>query len=522
MNLRRIILPALLVLLAAIPVALAPRDGGLDAATRRVIIFTPHNEQIRYEFSRGFAAWHKRTYGEAAEVVWNTPGGTSEIRRILEANAEAALRESRPIGGNADLCFGGGSYEYGQLKREITIDVNGEKRKGYILERPGFDAAWLTETYGENSVGGDPIYDRDGYWFGAALSGFGIVYNRDILQRLGLSEPTQWADLADARLNGAVTMVNPAQSGSVTTALEAIIQRLGWERGWQIIHRMAANARSVASSAPKVPLDVSSGDSAAGPSIDFYGRYQAQAVLDAGGGNRLGYIDPKGQTVIDPDPIAMLSNAPNRETAERFIRFALSDEGQALWQFKAKIRADGELGPQKFELRRMPVRRAFIAAFDAQFIDHVDPFTLASKVEDPDKNARAFIAPLFSALCADRRDELARAWDEIRLHPAYPRDRTLVTAADVEDPTLKSMLQAFDAMPMIDGPDGSKHDLGSRKDRGEIRDGWLKGKWKDAGLWPDDASSADQLRQRLGEFYHEAYARIGAMGRGERTAKVDD
>lgn len=141
-------------------------------------------------------------------------------------------------------------------------------------------------------------------------------------------------------------MVNPAQSGSVTTALEAIIQRLGWERGWQIIHRMAANARSVASSAPKVPLDVSSGDSAAGPSIDFYGRYQAQAVLDAGGGNRLGYIDPKGQTVIDPDPIAMLSNAPNRETAERFIRFALSDEGQALWQFKAKIRADGELGPQ--------------------------------------------------------------------------------------------------------------------------------------------------------------------------------
>jgi Mrp family chromosome partitioning ATPase len=165
---------------------------------------------------------------------------------------------------------------------------------------------------------------------------------------------------------------------------------------------------------------------------------------------------------------------------------------------------------------------SYLAAFDAQFIDHIDPFTLASKVEDPDKNARAFIAPLFSALCADRRDELARAWDAIRLHPAYPRDRTLVTAADVDDPTLKSMLQAFDAMPMIDGPDGSKHDLGSRKDRGEIRDGWLKGKWKDARLWPDDASSADQLRQRLGEFYHDSYARIGAMGRGERTAKVDD
>ena len=82
-------------------------------------------------------------------------------------------------------------------------------------------------------------------------------------------------------------LVNPAQSGSVKTALEAIIQRLGWERGWQIIRRMSANARSVASSAPKVPLDVSAGDSAAGPCIDFYGRYQSQAIRDAGDPDRL-------------------------------------------------------------------------------------------------------------------------------------------------------------------------------------------------------------------------------------------
>lgn len=510
MKLGSIILPSLLVLLAAIPVVLAPRDGDLGGSTRHAIVYTPHNEQIRYEFGRGFAAWHQRTYHESAEIIWNTPGGTSEIRRILEANAEAALRDGRAIGGNADLCFGGGSYEYGQLKRELSIEINGEKRTGRILERAALEPAFLEETYGENLVGGEPIYDPDGYWFGVALSGFGIVFNRDLLERLGVDEPTEWADLADARLNGAITLVNPAQSGSVTTALEAIIQRLGWERGWQIIHRMAANARSVASSAPKVPLDVSAGDSAAGPSIDFYGRYQAQAVLDAGGGARLGYIDPQGQTVIDPDPIALLNNAPNREIAERFIRFALSDEGQALWQFKAAVREDGLLGPHRFELRRMPVRRAFLAAHDAEFIDHVDPFTLASKVENPDRNARAFIAPLFSALCADRRDELARAWDAIRLHPSYPHDRALVTAGDVSDPTLKAMLEQFDAMPLIAGPESSSHDLATREGRAAIRDGWLKGKWSEANLWPLGASAADELRRSMGAFYSEQYARIAA------------
>jgi len=514
--------PAALVALAALPLIFGEGRARVAADADRVIIYTPHNEQIRSEFGRGFADWHQRTYGKPAKVVWNTPGGTSEIRRVLEANAEASLREGRPIGGNADLLFGGGSYEYGQLKREVVVGQGESKRAGRILEKPSFDAAWLKETYGENAVGDNTLYDPDGYWYGAALSGFGIVYNRDLLARIGLDEPTEWANLADARLAGAVTLVNPAQSGSVKTALEAIIQRLGWERGWQIIRRMSANARSVASSAPKVPLDVSAGDSAAGPCIDFYGRYQAQAIRDAGDPDRLGYVDPIGQTVIDPDPIALLANAPNRETAERFIRFALSDEGQALWQFRAKKRASGELGPHEFELRRMPVCRSFIAKYRADFIDDVDPFTLASAVKNPDKNARAFIAPFFSAICADRRDELALAWRAIREHPAYPQAAdgrgVLVTAADVSDPTLKAMLEEFDRMPMVKGPDGVEHDLATREGRTAVADGYLarQPKWRDTGLWPDGASPTDELRRRLGAFSTAQYARVGELASGVR------
>ena len=160
--------------------------------------------------------------------MWNTPGGTSEIRRVLDANAAAALREGRPIGGNADLVFGGGSYEYGQLKREIVVGSGDARRSGRILAKPDLDPEWLAQTYGRNSIGDNTLYDPDGYWYGVALSGFGIVYNRDRLADLGLDEPTEWSELADARLAAGVTLVNPAQSGSVKTALEAIIQRLGW------------------------------------------------------------------------------------------------------------------------------------------------------------------------------------------------------------------------------------------------------------------------------------------------------
>jgi iron(III) transport system substrate-binding protein len=512
MRFGRFILPALLVVLAALPVVLARRDAAPEGDAPRVIVYTPHNEQIRSEFGRAFADWHERTRGRRAEVVWNTPGGTSEIRKLLEANAEAALRDDRPIGGNADLVFGGGSYEYGQLKREISIGDGDARRTGRILEPIGFADDDLARTYGENLVGDQPLFDPERYWFGTALSGFGIVYNRDFLERLGVPEPRRWEDLADARLAGAVTLVNPAQSGSVTTALEAIIQRLGWERGWQIIRRMSANARSVASSAPKVPLDVSAGDSAAGPCIDFYGRYQAQAIADAGDPGRLGYVDPKGETVIDPDPIALLSNAPNRETAIAFVEFVLSDEGQALWQFAAEERPDGAPGPREFELRRMPVRRDFIARERARFLDDVDPFELASAVENPDRNARSFIAPLFSALCADRRDELAAAWRAIRTHPAYPEGKALVTASDVEDAGLRAMLEAFDAMPPVDAPGGATESLGSREGRAAVRAGWLKGGWKDDGLWPEGAAPADELRRRMGAFFGAQYERIAGAG----------
>ncbi len=508
MSFRRIALLALLVLLPALPVVLAMGRGAAGDSQRQVIVYTPHNEQIRFEFGRAFAEWHQRKFGESVKVVWNTPGGAGDIRRILQANAEAALRDGRPIGGNADIVFGGGSWEFAQLKREIAIEVGGERRVGRIIESPGFDPAWLEQVYGENAIGGDRLYDPEGYWFGTALSAFGIVYNRDMLLRLGLNEPAQWEDLANARYHGAITMVNPAQSASITTALEAILERVGWERGWQIIRRMSANARGVASSAPKVSLDVASGDSAAGPTIDFYGRFQAQAIVAAGGGDRIGYVDPKGETVVDADPVALLAGAPDRQTAVRFIEFTLSDEGQALWQFRAQKRGAGELGPHAFELRRMPILRSFIAAHSADFVDQVDPFTLATAVPDPDRNARALVAPVFSALCADRRDELARAWSIIRTHPAYPSNRALVTAKDVEDAELKALLEAFDAMPLIDGPSGASHDLATREGRAAVREGWLRGGWKDAGLWPAGASGAEELRLRLGIFFSGQYARI--------------
>jgi iron(III) transport system substrate-binding protein len=524
MHWSRLILASILAILIGVPVLIAPpRQVAPSGDASTLVIFTPHHESIRQEFKRAFEAWHLRTYGTSATLAWATPGGTSEIRKMLEAAYIGALRRGAEPGGQADLLFGGGSYEFTQLSRTLEASIGDAKSTTTVLAPLVLDEATLAEAYGGRTLIGDtPLYDPKGMWYGAALSGFGIVYNRDLLSELGVPEPTRWADLCDARLVGWVALVNPAQSGSVTTAYEAILQRRGWTEGWRILRRMAANARTFSASAPKAPTDVSLGEAAAGICIDFYGRYQSQAMIDAGdlradGKPRVGYIDPPGETVIDPDPVAMLRGAPNPELAERFIRFVLSVEGQALWNFEARVHrdeADGalsdDLGPERYELRRMPIRPSLYADHFDRLIDRVDPYTVATAVERPNRYFRSFLPPTFVAMAIENRSLIREAWLAIIGHPAYPKGTGvgIVTAEDVNDPTLKAMLEAFDAMPLIPGPDGESIALGDEANLERLRDGWLRGGWKDAGLWPPDAARTEVMRATMTRFFREQYERV--------------
>jgi hypothetical protein len=523
-------------------------------ASRQLVIVTPHNEQIRYEFEYAFEDWHQQEYGELVDVVWSVPGGTSEIRRMLLAQWAAALEQGRQPGGDADLVFGGGSYEHQRLKSGATkrlarLDTEevvawlsgvgvadppaamerGEAAAGIvhatiqqtsdgvwtidasagISDVPPMDLDNLPEVYGRTEVAGTRLWDADGRWFGTALSSFGLIANIDELNARGLSIPEHWADLADPRLESAVSMVNPAQSGSVTTAFETILQRLGWTPGWRILRRAAANARTFSASSLRGPTDVAAGDAAMGVCIDFFGRYQQQALTEHGAGGRIVYVDPPGETTLDPDPISMLANPPDPELAARFIEFTLSDNGQALWQFAPKQRAEGELGPRRYALRRLPARQWMYDRYFEQFLDQVDPFENAATPEHPDRAMRAFIAPLMQAMAMDERSTLQNAWRAIITHPAYPAEYGgIVSAGDVTDPELVAMLTAFDAMPEVEQPDGSILTLDTPEGRAAIKAGWLRGGWAGQGYWDPRSDPSSAFRRTAGIFFRGKFAEV--------------
>ena len=523
MNLLRIALALALVVLIGIPVLVRPPQADADPNARRVIIITPHNEQICHEFKVGFERWHLDRYGEPAQVEYVFPGGTSEIRRMLMAQFTARLEAGGTPGGDADLLFGGGSYEHGKIKEGVTVEIDGTPQTVSISVPVQMDPAVLASIYGKVKIGDTTLYDKDdddedaddGYWFGTALSAFGLVYNRDVLTRLGVDEPTGWDSMGDPRLDGWVVLVNPAQSGSVATAFQAVLEQRGWIEGWQVLRRAAANSRYFAARSLKVPTDVSQGNAAMGVCIDFLGRFEAQATQERDGRKiaRVGYVDPPGETVVDPDPISMLRNAPHPEMAARFIEFCLSEPGQALWQFRRDDESDDDLGPRDFELRRMPIRRSMYADHGRRFIDQADPFAVARPAPHRDRNVRAFIAPLFAAMAMDNHESLREAWRAITTHPAYPKDDPgLVTASDVTDPDLRAMLEAFDAMPTIDGPDDQQFELHDVTHLGAVKAGWLRGGFKDAGLWPAEADPTELARRRWSAFYRTQYDRVRRGG----------
>ncbi|MBL8761712.1 MAG: extracellular solute-binding protein [Phycisphaerae bacterium] len=520
-----------------VPLAMRPSASASRApADQTLVVITPHVPQIRAEFAAAFDRWHQRKFGSSVAIDYRTPGGTSEIIRFLQsvysAQAARTLDEVRtqspsllaeptlsiddrftPGSMDADIVFGGGSFDHGRLKdpanvavwikpwptgattdvqlgplpkgadparlaaaaqltlplsldgKTITvrvpmaaiqdgpgvvgalrpdapspakIDLSRVEREVQVsMSAPaGLDPAHLQKLIGENVIGAQTICDPDQYWIGVAFSSFGVVYNRDWLRKLNLPEPTSFDDMGRPEFVGLVALADPRLSGSITTSMDAILSAYGWEKGWRVLRSMCANTRYYTAASSKPPIDVSQGEAAIGLAIDFYGRGQAQSILRPGqdaGESRIGYVDPPGVVYIDADPISVLRGAPHPELAKKFIEFCLSDEGQALWQFHAKGDpraaanpkgdAGDPMGPEHYELRRMPVRRDFYRDFASYFVDQIDPFAAATS--NKPAGWRSAIGPILGACAVDTADEQRAAWRAIiaaENDPSFPRD----------------------------------------------------------------------------------------------------
>ena len=487
-----------ILLLAAIVVALPfalrrPKAvGAWKEGDPVLVVISPHIASIREEFERGFSEWHLARHGVPVRIDWRNIGGTTEIMRYLQGELDASFRawwaqtghDTPPDSPEAraallatddpaafttmiDIFFGGGTYDHGKAERSgITVRPWPEGAEPPEVIR---DAAGR-ETFPE-ARGGEQW--RDGVYYSAVLSAFGICHNPDRLRDLGIeSPPVQWRDLADPRYFGQIGVTDPTKSGSIAKAFEMIVHsemhrvvreagfsredvlrmekliseggsgdpeggsgdpeggsgdpspvlsryqaavERGWKAGIDLLRVIGANARYFTDGASKVALDVSSGDAAAGITIDFYARVQADVTRDpATGRERMLYVTPEGGSSVSGDPISLLRGAPHRELAERFIEYVLGPDRQKLWNYRP-----GEPGgPARHALRRLPIRREYYPAGVAEWPESPHPAAAAQPAADKSSAGAALPAP--AAHAAHTSDPLTDpAVDAYRLSGSF-------------------------------------------------------------------------------------------------------
>jgi phosphoglycerate transport regulatory protein PgtC len=252
-------------------------------------------------------------------------------------------------------------------------------------------------------IGNYPINDPEGFYFGQALAGYGIMYNVRYLKANKLEPPREWTDLLKPQWFGHVAMTAPSRSGTMHLTVETILQGEGWDRGWNQILQMAGNSAQITERSFGVPDGLNNGQFGAGPVIDFFG------LAGKYSGFPVDFVYPQ-MTSIVPANIALVAGGKNSAEGRAFIRFALSQEGQELL-----------LDPK---ISRLPVLP--YAAFGAKIpAGYPDPGAIAkrSKVQfNPElsESRYALVQSIFDQTITFRLKELQAATKAI--HDAEARN----------------------------------------------------------------------------------------------------
>lgn len=295
-------------------------------------------------------------------------------------------------------------------------------------------------------IGAQEVSDPQGTYEAFEVAGYGIITNPAALAARGLTPPTSWRDLAQARFAGLVSLPIASQVGFSPALYESLLQDAGWDDGWALIGEIAGNARPITAGG-QVADSVQTGETVAGLTIDFFAR---SAIAN---GHPVGFVYPP-RTAFVPAQVAITAHAPHPDAAKAFVDFVLSAEGQAMLFHP--------------DIRRSPVRPDVYGDASA---GQVNPFAQNGgfAYDVPLGLARSpLVVALFDRLVTERLPETAALWQTIHAAEAalgptpaperaerLARARALagwvpVTAQDAADPALSALFRARRDTPDAD------------------------------------------------------------------------
>ena len=166
---------------------------------------------------------------------------------------------------------------------------------------------------------------RPPHWTGEALWSAAVCVNTIETKKRGLPIPASWWDLTKPVYAHAVTMPDPASSGTGYLAVAAWLQIFGEDKGWQFMDSLHKNVTEYAHSGSKPCKDAARGETPIGISIDY------RAAQMKGEGYPIAVVVPAEGVGWDVEATALVTGTPHEGAAKAFIDWAFSDAAMRLY-----------------------------------------------------------------------------------------------------------------------------------------------------------------------------------------------
>lgn len=272
--------------------------------TGSVVVYSPHDAD---PLNAGVNLFMEKYPNVKVEVV---AAGTGELCNRIAAET------ANPI---ADVLWGGGADSLAAFKDYFAP---------YVCANDEFI--------------GEEYKDPDDKWIGESPLPMVIFYNKELIEKDGMTIPESWEDLTKPEWKGKIAYCLPSKSGSAYTQLcTMILGHGGKEAGWDFIKQLYDNLDGkIVDSSGKCHKMVADGEFYAGLTLE---KAAVQYKDDAS----VGFVYPKDGTSAVPDGVALVKGCPNEENAKLFIDFVTSKECQTEqsqnWG-RCPVRSDMEVG----------------------------------------------------------------------------------------------------------------------------------------------------------------------------------
>jgi iron(III) transport system substrate-binding protein len=265
------------------------RGGG---PTRKLIIYTPHGQDLLREFITRYQAEHKDVDVQFLDM------GSREILERVRAE------RNRP---QADLWWGAAHTTFQTASEENLLSQ--------------YRPTWADKV-------GPTSRDPQDRWYGTYQTPEVIVYNSDAVKPE--DAPKDWDDVLDPKWRDKILIRNPNPSDSMRAIFGAMIWRYykdtgSPDQGYDWLRRLDANVHEYTADGTLLMQKLVRREGLISlwnlPDVLIYKEQKNFPI---------GYLFPKSGTPVITDGIAILRGAPNEVEAMRFYEFVTTRESLVL------------------------------------------------------------------------------------------------------------------------------------------------------------------------------------------------